>query len=76
MCRSREGAWIEIEELYQTSVFVHGRSREGAWIEMLFSADKAFAAVGRSREGAWIEIPLPPFVTLIAKSSLPRGSVD
>ena len=34
ICRSREGAWIEIHLCGMLSVDCMGRSREGAWIEM------------------------------------------
>ena len=32
--RSREGAWIEIEQTQNALYQRDGRSREGAWIEM------------------------------------------
>ena len=32
--RSREGAWIEIEEGTEAGTEAGSRSREGAWIEM------------------------------------------
>ena len=34
VCRSREGAWIEIEKLARGERVSLGRSREGAWIEI------------------------------------------
>ena len=34
ICRSREGAWIEIASMTTAMQMTGGRSREGAWIEM------------------------------------------
>ena len=34
MCRSREGAWIEIDTSSKPPDDGFGRSREGAWIEI------------------------------------------
>ena len=34
VCRSREGAWIEISKALQDAQKTFGRSREGAWIEI------------------------------------------
>ena len=33
-CRSRKGAWIEIEVLWQNLIQMLSRSRKGAWIEI------------------------------------------
>ena len=33
-CRSREGAWIEIDTDWRFTDFTISRSREGAWIEI------------------------------------------
>ena len=33
-CRSREGAWIEIDHSQSAYANYRGRSREGAWIEI------------------------------------------
>ena len=40
VCRSREGAWIEI--IYKLSIkgTTGGRSREGAWIEILLDVQR------------------------------------
>ena len=35
LCRSREGAWIEIANYNLGEGVTAGRSREGAWIEIL-----------------------------------------
>ena len=32
--RSREGAWIEIEDIFKLGFVTISRSREGAWIEI------------------------------------------
>ena len=34
LCRSREGAWIEINLVLLQLMELNSRSREGAWIEM------------------------------------------
>ncbi len=34
VCRSREGAWIEIQNSATDAARMAGRSREGAWIEI------------------------------------------
>ena len=34
MCRSREGAWIEMMITLRVSLMMKRRSREGAWIEI------------------------------------------
>ena len=34
LCRSREGAWIEIENCPSRIYLPNRRSREGAWIEI------------------------------------------
>ena len=34
LCRSREGAWIEIATLMENAEGEECRSREGAWIEI------------------------------------------
>ena len=34
LCRSREGAWIEINSADRHAATVASRSREGAWIEI------------------------------------------
>ena len=54
--RSREGAWIEIEQSLVKGNWDKGRSREGAWIEMLVYFSHIITSLCRSREGAWIEI--------------------
>ena len=55
-CRSREGAWIEINARVKRMFTRSGRSREGAWIEIQVERLTNFVLQGRSREGAWIEI--------------------
>ena len=35
--RSREGAWIEMLEVFKNKAFGNGRSREGAWIEIVIA---------------------------------------
>ena len=58
MCRSREGAWIEIlSAILETSVD-ESRSREGAWIEIEKGSMVSTSRRSRSREGAWIEIQI------------------
>ena len=59
MCRSREGAWIEILDVSASMRKRVGRSREGAWIEIPSCDILVTWKIGRSREGAWIEIVLP-----------------
>ena len=56
ICRSREGAWIEIVLIGSFGMNGSGRSREGAWIEIAKAANRQASIAGRSREGAWIEI--------------------
>ena len=56
ICRSREGAWIEIHLCGMLSVDCMGRSREGAWIEMCRHRLFLVCIRRRSREGAWIEM--------------------
>ena len=55
--RSREGAWIEIDETLELMMLPRCRSREGAWIEIPTTSHAMYAGSSRSREGAWIEIP-------------------
>ena len=74
--RSREGAWIEIEDIFKLGFVTMSRSREGAWIEICWGAATAASAAGRSREGAWIEIKAMVGHALLLGWSLPRGSVD
>ena len=54
-CRSREGAWIEIQMDKGKADGTPGRSREGAWIEIPVSFTSKLYTARRSREGAWIE---------------------
>ena len=56
MCRSREGAWIEISKIFPFLTLKICRSREGAWIEISSFLSTEWTYLGRSREGAWIEI--------------------
>ena len=56
LCRSREGAWIEMACLTANISSQRRRSREGAWIEIPLRALTAMHSLRRSREGAWIEI--------------------
>ena len=44
ICRSREGAWIEIDIRLGIEPHKWCRSREGAWIEI--AAEDAFIGVG------------------------------
>ena len=55
-CRSREGAWIEIQLNKQNANDYYGRSREGAWIEIAWRPHALHPHRSRSREGAWIEM--------------------
>ena len=55
-CRSRKGAWIEINLELLIDVHYSGRSRKGAWIEIYKIWLSFFYLLGRSRKGAWIEI--------------------
>ena len=43
--RSREGAWIEIIDIFRTGKYNRGRSREGAWIEIHFTIFNASSTV-------------------------------
>ena len=64
--RSREGAWIEIDDVDCIITHCCRRSREGAWIEIAPVRCCTLAAVSRSREGAWIEMAvLPPAHALL-----------
>ena len=54
--RSREGAWIEIDNGVGAGVTNSSRSREGAWIEIKPASLASPTPPSRSREGAWIEI--------------------
>ena len=54
--RSREGAWIEIQNVQRVNAPGRSRSREGAWIEISALQANVARENGRSREGAWIEI--------------------
>ena len=56
LCRSREGAWIEIPRRRQPLRRLPRRSREGAWIEIFIIYINAGVFPRRSREGAWIEM--------------------
>ena len=56
MCRSRKGAWIEINYWEPTEGNAKGRSRKGAWIEMPNPSRSTTQSECRSRKGAWIEI--------------------
>ena len=71
MCRrSREGAWIEIEEYQTLQKKANSRSREGAWIEIICYPPRPQRSLCRSREGAWIEI-LTLLLVNPTKRSLP-----
>ena len=74
--RSREGAWIEMENTRLMILQSKGRSREGAWIEIPLAQAQKMSGLGRSREGAWIEILGFVLSFLVVLVSLPRGSVD
>ena len=54
--RSREGAWIEIQNMAPDVWKNLSRSREGAWIEIDNAGLMSANDKSRSREGAWIEI--------------------
>ena len=76
MCRSREGAWIEIAVGVGRSAAV-GRvapARERG-LKSLSAAGRSGRAADRSREGAWIEMPFHRALGGVPRS-LPRGSVD
>ena len=50
-CRSREGAWIEIEDIFKLGFVTMSRSREGAWIEIAaHEAQELPTAVAPARE--------------------------
>ena len=73
-CRSREGAWIEIEvQRYNEGGCVVAPARERGLKWQIITLVKAL--LRRSREGAWIEIP-QRLTHLSYTRSLPRGSVD
>ena len=59
LCRSREGAWIETEDIFKLGFVTISRSREGAWIEIPTLEKLWPYGYSRSREGAWIEIIFP-----------------
>ena len=54
--RSREGAWIEMQQKKTAKAAAFSRSREGAWIEINNKLGKISSGRSRSREGAWIEM--------------------
>ena len=76
ICRSREGAWIEIAVADLKDMTGACRSREGAWIEIAVVIVQRLTGIRRSREGAWIEITCAVKYIQHVYWSLPRGSVD
>ena len=65
LSRSREGAWIEIQNVWLQKFDYKGRSREGAWIEIMPGGLPGSSGGGRSREGAWIEMHFRPYFAYI-----------
>ena len=76
MCRSREGAWIEILLTEKEGYKMKSRSREGAWIEI----DNGVGAGVTNSVAPARERGLKYYISVIFgityNTSLPRGSVD
>ena len=73
--RSREGAWIEIQNISKQRNQTNGRSREGAWIEISsVKSEKQMLSVAPARERG-LKYPKESEY-LHGVGSLPRGSVD
>ena len=73
-CRSREGAWIEINAMVGHALLLGVAPARERGLKFLRSLELR-CHLRRSREGAWIEI-LARKKGSILQASLPRGSVD
>ena len=59
LCRSREGAWIEIQSIIAALAFSAVAPARERGLKCRKSRSTIDRTAGRSREGAWIEIAAP-----------------